>query len=599
MPKKKVAVSYTSRDFVSIKNELVQYAKRYYPDTFRDFNEAGFGSLLLDTVAYVGDMLSFYVDYQANESFLSTALEYDNIIKLSKQLGFKLDLAPSSVGVASFYIVVPANSIGTGPDTSYLPVLEKGSEFMTTDGRGFILNEDVNFANTRFVAGKVSARQDPDTGNTTYFAIKAYGQVMSGQLIRETAQVGAFEKFKRVRISGNNITEIISVTDSDGNEYHEVEYLSQDVVYKALKNRGTNADSVQSLLTAVPVPRRFTVERQRAQVYLQFGFGSDSELTTKSIADPSNVVLEVHGKDYFSDKTLDPNNLIATDKLGVGPSNTTLTVVYRVNNSSDMNVAPTGLDTVASPSFRFPNFANLSSNAAAAVINSLEVSNEDSIVGSISYPTSEELKHRAFSHFATQNRAVTKQDYISMIYNMPPDLGAIKRCNIVQDKDSFKRNLNLYVISEDSSEKLVETNSTIKQNLKNWLASVKMVNDTIDILDARLVNLGIEFVAIADVEANRFDVLKDVQDALAEHFEILPNIAQPFYISDVYNVINDVEGIVDVVTVDITKKEGSNYSTVSFTIEDYQSADGRYITLPENFIWEIKYPDSDIKGTLK
>jgi len=599
MPKKKVAVKYTSRDFTSIKNDLTEYAKRYYPDTYRDFNEAGFGSLMLDTVAYVGDMLSFYLDYQANESFLSTALEYDNVIKLGKQLGFKLNLSPSSYGIASFYIIVPANSVGTTPDTNYLPVLEKGSEFLTDDGRGFILNEDVNFANANFVAGKVSARQDPDTGNTTHYAVKAYGQVLSGQLARETIQVGTYEKFKRVHLPGDEITEILSVTDSDGNEYYEVEYLTQDVIYKPLKNRSATSDSVPSLLTAVPVPRRFVVERERTRLSLQFGFGSDSELVTKSIADPSNVVLKVHGKDYFTDKTIDPNNLISTDKLGVGPSNTALTIIYRVNTNSDMNVSPGGLSTVATPKFRFSNIATLSSNSVTSVINSLEVTNEDAIAGSIAYPTSQELKQRAFAAFATQNRAVTKQDYISMTYSMPAEYGAIKRCNIAQDKDSFKRNLNLYVVSEDSTRKLTETNSTIKQNLKNWLSSVKMMNDTIDILDARVVNLGVDFKAIADVDANRFDVLNDVYDALVEHFEILPNLAQPFYISDIYNIINDVRGIVDVITVDITKKTGATYSTTSFALEDHTTPDGRMINLPEDFIWEIKYPANDIKGTLK
>ena len=599
MPKKKVAIKYTSRDFVSIKSDLVEYAKRYYPDTFRDFNEAGFGALMLDTVAYVGDILSFYLDYQANESFLSTALEYDNIIKLGKQLGFRLNLAPSSVGVASFYIIVPANATGTSPNTEYLPLLEKGSQFTTNDGRSFILNEDVNFANSNFVAGKVSARQDPDTGNTTHYAVKAYGQVISGQLSRENVQIGAFEKFKKARIAGNNISEIISVTDADGNEYYEVEYLSQDVIYKPLKNRGDNSDTVPAVLTAVPVPRRFVVEREREIIYLQFGFGSDSELTTKSVADPSKIVLKVHGKDYFADKSLDPNNLIATDKFGVGPSNTTLTVVYRVNTSVDMNVAVGGLDTVVAPKLRFSNFASIATAGATSVINSLEVSNEEAIVGTISYPSSEELKQRAFATFATQNRAVTKQDYISMIYNMPPELGAIKRCNLVQDKDSFKRNLNLYVVSENSLGQLVETNTTIKQNLKNWLSSVKMVNDTIDILDGRVVNLGVDFVAIVDVSANRFDVMNEVTDRLIDHFEILPNMSQPFYITDIYNVINDVSGIVDVVTVDITRKTGANYSTVSFNISDYQTPDGRMINFPEDFIWEIKYPSSDIKGTLK
>ena len=598
MPKKKVAVKYTSRDFISIKRDLVEYAKRYYPETYRDFNEASFGSLMLDTVAYVGDMLSFYLDYQSNESFLSTAIEYDNVIKLSKQLGYRPRFNPSSFGVATFYLMIPAAAVGTEPDTTYLPALEKGSEFVTESGQGFILNEDIRFAEiTRdeFAAGLI----DPQLNTPTHYVVKSTGRVISGALRNASITVGVFEKFKKVRVPGQNIAEILSVVDSDGNDYYEVEYLSQDVIYKPIKNRKTGATEPSAVMTAVPVPRRFIVDQDTQGAYLQFGFGSDSQLVTKSVADPSQIVLEVYGKDYFADKTIDPNNLLATDKFGVGPSDTILTITYRANTVNNMNVAPGGLNTVANPILKFDNVLSLSTNKVTSVINSLEVNNDDSIVGSITYPSSEELRQRAISTFATQNRAVTKQDYISMFYNMPPEYGSIKRCNIVQDKDSFKRNLNIYVVSESDTGTLTESNITIKENLKTWLNNVKMINDTIDILDARIVNLGIEFVAIADTDVNQYELLNDVYSALTNFFEIKPNLSQPFYISDMYNVINDVPGIVDVVTVDVARRSTAGYSQVNFNIADYITPDGRMIVFPEDFIWEIKNLKADIKGTLK
>lgn len=598
MPKKKVAVKYTSRDFISIKRDLVEYAKRYYPETYRDFNEASFGSLMLDTVAYVGDMLSFYLDYQSNESFLSTAIEYDNVIKLSKQLGYRPRFNPSSFGVATFYLMIPAAAVGTEPDTTYLPALEKGSEFVTESGQGFILNEDIRFAEiTRdeFAAGLI----DPQLNTPTHYVVKSTGRVISGALRNASITVGVFEKFKKVRVPGQNIAEILSVVDSDGNDYYEVEYLSQDVIYKPIKNRKTGATEPSAVMTAVPVPRRFIVDQDTQGAYLQFGFGSDSQLVTKSVADPSQIVLEVYGKDYFADKTIDPNNLLATDKFGVGPSDTILTITYRANTVNNMNVAPGGLNTVANPILKFDNVLSLSTNKVTSVINSLEVNNDDSIVGSITYPSSEELRQRAISTFATQNRAVTKQDYISMVYNMPPEYGSIKRCNIVQDKDSFKRNLNIYVVSESDTGTLTESNITIKENLKTWLNNVKMINDTIDILDARIVNLGIEFVAIADTDVNQYELLNDVYSALTNFFEIKPNLSQPFYISDMYNVINDVPGIVDVVTVDVARRSTAGYSQVNFNIADYITPDGRMIVFPEDFIWEIKNLKADIKGTLK
>jgi hypothetical protein len=212
-----VSIKYTSREFDSIKQDLVDYAKRYYPDSFRDFNEASFGALMIDTVAYIGDILSFYIDYQANETFLETAAEYENILKLGKQLGFKFRGAASSVGNAAFYALVPATTTGVGPDQAYMPVLKKGSTFRATTGASFLLNQDVFFGNPRNEARV--ARVDETTGTPTFYAIKAYGEVVSGSLSQEFVTVGAFKKFNKVELQSLDISEIISVVDSEGNEF--------------------------------------------------------------------------------------------------------------------------------------------------------------------------------------------------------------------------------------------------------------------------------------------------------------------------------------------------------------------------------------------
>ena len=141
--KKIVPVDYTARDFDSIKTELVEYARRYYSDTFRDFNEASFGALMLDTVSYVGDMLSFYMDYQANESFVDTSIEYDNVVNHARRLGYKYRGNPTSTGMGTFYVMVPANNLGT-PDTDYMPILKRGSIFSSTAGNQYMLNEDID-----------------------------------------------------------------------------------------------------------------------------------------------------------------------------------------------------------------------------------------------------------------------------------------------------------------------------------------------------------------------------------------------------------------------------------------------------------------------
>jgi hypothetical protein len=304
---------------------------------------------------------------------------------------------------------------------------------------------------------------------------------------------GEFVKFRRVPLSDSNPVEIINVFDSEGHRYFQVDHLAQEVVYRAIRNNNTDSNIVPSILKAVPVTRRFTLERDRNNAYLQFGYGSESELTNESVVDPSKIVLQLHGRDYVTQENFDPTNLTDTDKFGVGPSNTDITILYRVNDSTDVNAAANTLTQVAFPLLRFTNPQSLNGALLTNVRNSLEVTNEDPIVGDIEIPTAEELKQRVYSFYAAQNRAVTIQDYKAISYAMPPSFGAIHRCSFERDFDSFKRNLNMYVISKDKLGLLTATNNTIKENLKTWLASYKMINDTIDIRDAQVFNFGINF----------------------------------------------------------------------------------------------------------
>jgi hypothetical protein len=594
--KKAVAVKYTSRDFQSIKNDLIEYSKRYYPDTFKDFNEASFGALMLDTVAYVGDMLSFYLDYQANESFLDTAVEFDNIVKLGRQLGFRFKGTPSTYGTVSLFIKIPAASNGLGPNYSYAPVLLKGTQFTSGGGAGFILNENVDFSDTNLET--VVAEVNQDTGLPTSYAIKAYGQVISGRIFEDIISVGDFQKFRRVRLSGRNVTEVINVFDSEGHEYFEVEYLSQNIIFKEIPNHDSNRETTPFLLKPQVVPRRFIVEQGRVDTFLQFGHGSEDELTTDSQIEPTNVVLNMYGRDHVTDQSFDPNKLLQTDKFGVAPSNTSLRIIYRSNTASSANVAAEALNKIVTPLFKFRESESLVRRLKSSVITSLEVSNEEPIVGSISLPTSEELKKRIFDTFSSQNRAVTKQDYISLCYSMPSKFGAVKRANIVQDNDSFKRNLNLYVVSEAVDGSLVKTNTTLKNNLKIWLNRYKMMNDSIDILDARIANIGINFVIVPEREKNKFDILAAASAVLRNKMSISNDVGSPFYVTDIYKILNDVSGVVDVVDVTIERKIGSNYSTTSFDIDEHMSLDRRYIRVPEDVILEVKFPRTDIQGAV-
>ena len=597
MAKKHVPIKYTSRDFASIKRDLEDYAKRYYPESYRDFSEASFGSLMLDTVAYVGDILSFYLDYQVNESFLDSAIEYENIIRLSRQLGYKYPGKPTSYGIASLYVMVPANASGIGPDTNYLPVLQKGSILSSNDGKNFNLSENVDFAdpNNEVVTGRVNET----TGTPTHFVVKTYGKVISGDIVEASITVGPHERFMKKNLVGTDIAEVISVFDSEGHEYFEVEHLSQNIVFREVANRGSNTDTVKNLLKPFVVPRRFVVERTAGLTTLQFGYGSEDQIKSNMIADPSEVVLKMHGKEHVSDSSFDPANILSTDKFGVVPSHTILNVVYRQNNAEDMNVAANALTKITNSKFIFKDVATLSDSQVQFVANSLQVSNDRPISGDISLPTSDEIRTRAMDHFATQNRIVTKQDYVSYVYSMPPKFGAVKRASVVRDSDSFKRNLNLYVMSEASDGSLTATNNEIKQNLKTWINRSKMVHDTIDILDGTIINLGINFKIITQERRNKFDVLNNATKTLSEHLLLYPDFGESFKISNIYSVLNSADGVLDTTDVVVVNKVGGSYSDAFYDLRRNMSADGRLISFEDNLIWEIKFPFVDVKGAIQ
>jgi hypothetical protein len=603
MSHKKAAIEYTSRDFASIKNDLVNYAKRYYPNSFKDFNQASFGALMLDSVAYVGDILSFYLDYQANESFLETALEFDNVVRLGRQLGYKYNPNPSSYGKLTFYVLVPANSNGIGVDSDYIPILKIGSRFMGANGNLYTLTEDIDFSSEE--NDIIAAKFDQASSLTTFYAIKARGKAVSGEFDISLIDVYEHSPFLKLEIPVTNVIEILSVVDSDGNQWYEVEELSQDTVYVPIQNTGSDSTLVPKILKQYAVPRRFTVVKEYGRTYLQFGHGSEDQLSaeTEAIQDPSKVVLKIHAKKYITDTSFDPSNLLSTDKFGVSPSNTTFTVKYRVNRADNVNTATNSITMVDDAEFEFPsaveNGADLSSTTLNSVITSLEVDNEEPFLGDVITPTITEIKQRIKSAHSAQNRAVTLEDYKQLIYRMPPEFGAIKKCHIIRDVDSFKRNLNLYILSESYDGKFIKANDSLKRNLKVWINRHKMINDTIDILDAEIVNIGIEFNLVSKVASNKFEVLEVATSALRnKYFNYVFDIGEPIFITDIYQTLNRVPGVADTLDVKILQKSNSAYSQIAYDVDYFTSPDGRYVAIPQNAAYEVKFTLLDIKGTV-
>jgi hypothetical protein len=593
--KKKVAINYTNRDYESIRGDLTQIAERFYPDTFQDFSEGSFGAMMLDAVAYVGDQLSFYLDYNVNETFLDTAYQYGNVVRQGRILGYKNTGRPSTYGKVALYVQVPASVTGMGPDTRYIPVLKRGTRFTSQNGLNFVLTENVDFSDLKNPI--VVARTDTTTGAPSYYAIKAYGDVVSGFFGVERVTVGDFERFKRIKLTSPNVSEIVSVTDSDGNEYYEVDYLAQDIVYKELTNKNYKSDNVPSILKPLLVSRKFQVVYEPEGVYLQFGSGEDG--ASDVVAEPQNVAMNIFGKSYVTDEAFDPSRLTNNRSFGVVPSNTVLTIAYRQTNPTNSNVAAGNLNQVSSILVDFEDLSVLATNQVSFVRSSFEVSNEEPIVGNVSNPSTAEIKQRIYDTFPTQNRAVTQKDYESLVYRMPRKFGSVKRCSVQKDPDSQKRNLNVYVISENTLGKLVPSNDTLKKNLKVWLNNYRMINDTVDILDPFIINFGINFVVKPDNSANKFDVLDRCVERLANKYSSPMFIGERLSISEIFSELNKVKGVNDVVKVQIVNKNSADYSSVVFPVQENLSPDGDYLLTPQNAILELKFPQTDIKGKLR
>jgi hypothetical protein len=591
-----VPIDYTHREYASIRDDLIQIAERLYPDTFQDFSEASFGAMMVDAVAYVADQLSFYLDYNVNEAFLDTSYQYSNVERHGRIMGYKDTGRASTYGTAALFVMIPASTTALGPDTAYTPILKRGSRFTSTSGLNFVLTENVDFGDPKNPV--VVARTNASTGAPTHYAVKAYGNVVSGHFGQETISMGAYQRFNRAKLSSGNISEIISVIDSEGHEYFEVDYLAQDMVFKEISNNNFLNDNVPSILKPYLVSRKFVVERTKTGVWLQFGSGDAS--ASNVAVDPQKVALDIFGKDYVTDTTFDPTRLSKNNSYGIVPSNTTLTIVYRVTNPVNSNLAVGALTTVGSARLEFADQASLNQGTVSEVQNSVEVTNEEPIVGSVSNPTTSDLKRRIYDTFPTQNRAVTQADYENLTYRMPGKFGSIKRCSVQRDPDSLKRNLNLYVISEDQFSKLTPSNITIKNNLKTWLNHYRMINDTVDILDAFIVNVGIEFIVTPAIGVDKFDLLEACVMQLKNKFsDVNYYIGEHLYVTDIYKELNSVKGVLDVVKVTMTNKVGGNYAATEFDINANMSPEGTYVVCPANAIFELKYPETDIKGKIR
>jgi hypothetical protein len=596
---------YLNKEFDSFRGDLYEYARIHFPDRIKDFSETSLGGLFLELAAYVGDVQSFYLDYQFHELNPETAVEARNIQAHITAAGVEVVGASPSVVEVVFSIEVPAdNSVSPAiPQTTAMPILYAGTRVQAQSGIQFELTNDIDFAdtdNTGALLAVVRIASRDSNNQVTSFVLERTEICISGFRASESFTLGSFEPFKKITLAQENITQIVSVKDALGNNYYEVGYLAQDTIYKALINSNEDKELVQDNLQIIPCPYRFL--RQMAidtrLTTLTFGGGNAESIDNDIVPDPSEFALPLYGKQTFSRFTLNPNNLLQTTTLGVIGSNTTITVEYRYGGGLSHNIGAGAISNVINLIIGYPR--SPSASVAAQVRQSLTARNDREASGGEDAPNLEELKLRVGGARAAQSRIVTKEDLLARVYTMPANFGRVFRASIRSNPNNPLSSL-LYIISRNSSGSLIVSPDSLKKNLAKYLNSYRMISDAIDVLDAQVINLQVEFVIVVDPSYNRALVLNNVLARLRQYFNIkFFEIDQPIVLDDIRNIIYNNTGVLTLQSLNLRNVTGTigtrTYSDVQF---DPGANTNRGLVIgPPGSIFEIRFKDNDLIGSV-
>lgn len=609
------ARSFLNKDRDAFKATLLQYARVFFPDRIKDFSEASVGGLLLDFAAEVGDHMSFYLDRQFTELDPELAVESQNVQRHLAIAGVPITGASPAVVAVSWAIEVPAVLQGSiyVPQPSALPVILQGSTVESDSGVVFELTEDLDFSSTnpdgslkaKVVIGQTSSTGNPLTflmmmGGPGNFPTAPDGICISGFRGSETITIpNSFQPFREITLSNENVTQVISVVDSDGNTYYEVESLAQDTVFRGIPNVSYDSDLVNQNLELIPAPYRFTrtMDFDTKLTTLRFGAGNAATLTDDIIPDPSELALPLYGKQTFSRYTLDPGRLLGTQTLGVSPVNTTIFIEYRYGGGLSNNVASQNIRTINTLRMTFPG--NISATLAGQIRQSVSVRNPDVAAGGEDAPTLDELRSKIPAARNAQSRIVTAADLLARVYTMPSNFGRVFRAGV----RSNPRNplaAQLFIISRNANNQLIVAPDSLKKNLRIFLNQYRMISDAIDILDAPVVNIGIEFKIATEPDAVKNIVLQDIITKLTRYFRIQNfQIDQPIRVDDIQNIIYNSSGVVSVLDLRFTNINGvvndRTYSDVKYDVKS--NIRKKLLIGPPGSIFEVRYPGFDIVGS--
>ena len=611
-------IKYLSKDFNSFRDQLMEFAEVYFPNNFNDFSEGNPGMMFIEMAAYVGDVLSYYTDTQLKESFLLLAQEKENLYNLAYAMGYRPKVTEASNVELELFQLIPSTGASGDyqPDFSYALQLNPNSTFNSTEGPSFYINNQVDFAvSSSFNPTEISIYQYDSSNNPEYYLLKKTTNAISGQTREQTFAIGSAEAFKTITLFDTNIISIESIVDADGNEYYEVPYLAQDIIFQEVENTGTNDPELLGfnnetpyLLKIIKSARRF-VSRFKAnnQLEIQFGAGNSDKADEQIIPNPDNIGLGIKDGRSKLNTAFDPSNFLKTKAYGQVPTNTTLTVKYIVGGGINANVNANTVNEIGT--LFFSNNANLNNSLLQFVRASVAVNNIESAKGGGDGDSIEEVRENTIAQFATQQRTVTKEDYIIRTLSMPSKFGRVSKAYIVQDDqispltNEFDRirnplALNLYVLGYNNIKQLSNLNNATKTNLATYLEQFRMLTDAINIKNAFVINFALDFEITVFKNYNNNEVILNCISELQDYFNIDKwQINQPIIEAEAANLITTVPGVQSLDNLTFTNKSGTSlgYSQYKY---DFIGATKKGVIYPslDPSIFEIKYPNTDIKG---
>ncbi len=652
-------VSFLNKNFAGFRSDLVEFAKTYFPNSYADFNETSPGMMFIEMASYVGDVLSFYIDEQFRESLLAYAEERKTVFDIAQSYGYKPKISTPSAVTLEMFQTVPASGTGdtVTPDYLYGHRIKQGS-VVASDAFNITFRtvEEVNFSTSGSLdpVDVEPYERDTDTGDITKYLLKKSVRAVSGETTVETFAFTTAKAYDYITLGQKNILEIISVVDSDNNKWYEVESLAQDLIFDEVANDeefdpnlAAYNDTTPYILKLIRTKKRFkTRVSPDGKLQLMFGSGVSSGQDEEIIPNPSTVGTSFNNSNYLNaNSALDPANFLDTAVYGEAPSSTNLTITYSFGGGVEDNVPVNSITTKRDIKSEI-NSTGLDSTLVLESRDSIAVNNTAPATGGRGQETINEIKENVKQYFQAQQRAVSKEDYITRVYSLPSKYGNIAKIYITQDDQlnsgegvledqvisvqKLMENyvipgeplkvselkvrvpnpmaLNFYVLGYNNNKKLTIVNAATKRNIKTYLGPYRVLTDAINLKDGYVINIGIRFAIYAKKGYNKNELVFKAIQKVKDYFDIDKwQLNQPIILSDIAYEISLVEGVNSVVppqtmnpyshlvVIDNKHAEVDGYSGNIYDINAAIKNNVLYPSLDPS-IFEVKYPDLDIVG---